>query len=121
MECPNRDLNPGLHNSYLWTYDLYVPVQNAFDAGKSITRVGERGLGPGNQDCFGPCEMASSRQASAIWGRKQSRFPGPTPCPSKGFACMCIVQGRINQRSIGSFMYMSSQWWLTLSGYKVVP
>ncbi len=30
------------------TYDLCVPVRNAFDAGKSITRA--RGLGPGNQD-----------------------------------------------------------------------
>ncbi len=45
-------------------YDLYGPVRNAFDAGKSITRASGRGLGPGNQDFFkffGPCEMASSR------------------------------------------------------------
>ncbi len=28
------------------------------------------GLGPGNRDFFGPCEMASSRLASAIWGPK---------------------------------------------------
>jgi hypothetical protein len=31
------------HNSYLWTYDLYNPQHNAFDAGKSIT--GARGNG----------------------------------------------------------------------------
>jgi hypothetical protein len=67
--------------SYLWTYDLYRPICNAFDAGKSITRASERGWGPGNQDCFGPCEMASSHQASAIWGLKKSRFPGPNPLP----------------------------------------
>ncbi len=52
--------------SYLWTYDLYSPVCNAFDAGKSITRESGRG----NRDFFGPSEMASSRQASAIWGPK---------------------------------------------------
>ncbi len=33
------------------------PVHNAFDAGNSITRVSERGLGPENQDILGPCEM----------------------------------------------------------------
>jgi hypothetical protein len=40
--------------SYLWTYDLYSPVCNAFDAGKSITRATakwegeiETFLGPG--------------------------------------------------------------------------
>jgi hypothetical protein len=31
------------HNIYLWTYDLYDPVRNAFDAGKSITRQMGRG------------------------------------------------------------------------------
>ncbi len=56
--------------------DLYAPY-NAFDAVKSITRASERGLGPGNQDFFGPCEMSSSCQASAIEGPKKSRFPGP--------------------------------------------
>ncbi len=30
---------------------------------------------------FWPCEMASSRQASAIWGPKNSRFPGLNPLP----------------------------------------
>jgi hypothetical protein len=60
------------NSSYLWTYDLYGPVRNAFDAGKSITRASGRGLGPENQDFFGPCEMASSRWASAIWGPKKS-------------------------------------------------
>ncbi len=36
--------------TYLWTYALQGAVHNAFDAGKSITRVSERGLGPGNRD-----------------------------------------------------------------------
>ena len=53
--------------SYLWTYDLYGLLRNAFDAGKSITRASGRGLGPGKQDFFGPCEMLSSHQASAVW------------------------------------------------------
>jgi hypothetical protein len=62
--------------SYLWTCDLYGPVCNAFDAGKSITRASRRGLGPGNRDFFGPCEMVSSHL-----GPKKSRFPGPNPLP----------------------------------------
>ncbi len=32
-----------------------------FDADRCIMRARERGLGPGNQDFYGPCEMASSR------------------------------------------------------------
>ncbi len=31
--------------SYLWTYDLYGPIRNAFDMGISIMRSSERGLG----------------------------------------------------------------------------
>ncbi len=58
-------------NSYLWTYNLYGPICNAIDAGKSVTRASGRGLCPGNRDFFKPCEMASSRQASAIWGLKR--------------------------------------------------
>jgi hypothetical protein len=47
--------------SYLFTYDLYGPVRNAFDAG-SIHYGGKvGGLVPGNRDFFGPCEMALSR------------------------------------------------------------
>jgi hypothetical protein len=54
-------------------YDLYGPVRNAYDEG-SIHYEGKWegvGLGPGNRDYFGPCEMASSRLASAIWGPKK--------------------------------------------------
>jgi hypothetical protein len=84
LRLPGRDSNPSgrnaynlltallnptsPHNSYLWIYELYSPVRNDFDAGKSITRAIGRGSGPGNRDFFGPCEMASSCQASAIWG-----------------------------------------------------
>jgi hypothetical protein len=32
--------------SYLWTYDLYSPVHNALEAGKSITWASWRGFGP---------------------------------------------------------------------------
>ncbi len=39
---------------------LYGPVRNTFDKGNSITESG-RGVGPGNRDFFGPCEMASCR------------------------------------------------------------
>jgi hypothetical protein len=62
-------------------YDVYSHVRNAFDADKSITRASGTELGPGNQHCFGPCEMASSRRASAILGKKKSRFPRPNLVP----------------------------------------
>ncbi len=68
---------PGLLNCYLCTYDLYGPVRNAIDADRVHYEGNGRGLGPGNWDYFGPCEMASSRKASANWGPKKSRFPGP--------------------------------------------
>jgi hypothetical protein len=66
---------------YLCTNDLYSPVCNIFNACRYIIWVGGRGLGSGNGEFVGPCEMASSQQASAIWGPKNSRFPGPNPLP----------------------------------------
>ncbi len=54
-------------------------MHNVLDACISITRVSGRGLGPGILEFFGPCEMALSRKASAIWGPKNSRIPGPNP------------------------------------------
>jgi hypothetical protein len=74
-----------LHSSYLiylCTYDLYGPVRHAFDAGSIHTRASGRGLGPGNRDFFGPCEMASSLYASALWGPKKSRTRTPCLFPS---------------------------------------
>jgi hypothetical protein len=62
------------------------------------------GLGPGNQDFFGPREIAFSLQASAIWDLTPSHLPKMWICPHQKY-----LQGRINQRSIGSFMYMSFQ------------
>ncbi len=51
-------------------------MHNVSDACISITRASGRGLGPGIREIFGPCEMASSRKASAIWGPKNSREGG---------------------------------------------
>jgi hypothetical protein len=61
----------------------------------SISRASGRGLGPGNLDFLSPVKMAPSRRASAII----------VPFPHKNY----YLQGRINQRSIDSFMYMSSR------------
>jgi hypothetical protein len=52
--------------SYLCTYDLKGPVRIAFDADSihyegKWEGAGGWGLGPGNRDFFGPCEMASNR------------------------------------------------------------
>ncbi len=54
---------------FMHLYMIYTacPVRNVFDACRSITRASGRGLGPGNREFFGPCEMTSSRQAIAIW------------------------------------------------------
>jgi hypothetical protein len=58
--------------SYLWTYDLYGPVRNTFDAGKYIIRASGKGLGLEIETFFGTCETASNRQANALWGPKKS-------------------------------------------------
>jgi hypothetical protein len=54
--------------SYLWTYDLYDPVRNVFEASRSITRESGRGWALGNETFLGP-EMQKS-EASAIWAQK---------------------------------------------------
>jgi hypothetical protein len=38
-----------------------APMRNAFDAAAYMTRTNGRGLGPGNQEFFGSCEMAPSQ------------------------------------------------------------
>jgi hypothetical protein len=65
--------------------DLWFMRRNAFDAGKSITRARGKGVGP--------CAIASSLQASAIWG------PTPSTCPSTGFARIkCITYRAVSIR-----------------------
>jgi hypothetical protein len=34
--------------------ELYGPVRDVFDVGRSITRASGKGLGPGNRDFLGP-------------------------------------------------------------------
>ncbi len=53
--------------SYLWTYDLYGPICNGFDACRSITRASGRGLGPCNWDFLGRVKWHQTVRASAIW------------------------------------------------------
>ncbi len=53
-------------NSYLCTYDLNVPVGNSFDVGSIYYEGKWEVVGPWKLRLFWPCEMASSRQASAI-------------------------------------------------------
>ncbi len=76
----------------------------AFDAGKSITRESGRCF-------FRRCEMASSRQCHL--GPKKVEIPGPKPLPLVQVmdlpASKAFVQGCINQRSGGTFTYMSFQ------------
>jgi hypothetical protein len=72
-----------MKHSYLWTYDLYGHVRNAFDAGKSITRASGRGLSPGNRDFFGRCR----------WHRADTHY----------------AQGLMNHRCINSYKW-TDQW-----------
>ncbi len=60
---------------YLWTYDLdvYGPVCNVFDAGISVKRASGGGWALEIKTFFGPCKIALSRQANAIWGSKKSK------------------------------------------------
>jgi hypothetical protein len=105
--------------SYLWTYGLYSPVHNAFDAAKSITWASVRELGPGNGvEPLGECHLAPKQMAFALRLHailqcpKMSRFPGPNPLTLAlvmGLAeSKSIKQRRINHRSEGSFIHISS-------------
>ncbi len=64
-----------------------------------ITRASGRGMHPRNRDFFGPCEMASSRQAGAL-----AQVMDLAASKAKHY-----VQGRFNQRSIAGLMYKSCQ------------
>jgi hypothetical protein len=74
-----RTVTPQYQCSYLLTYDLYGPIHNFFDVGKSIMRPGGRGLGPGNQDFFGPVKWHQAIRRVPFGGRKSRDYQGPTP------------------------------------------
>ncbi len=66
------------------------PVDNAFDAGRYITRESGRGVGLWKLSLFGPCEMASGHLASAKYlGSKKVEISRAQPLPTypcNGFA-----------------------------------
>jgi len=64
--------------SYLWTYDLYGPIRNAFDAAKSITRTSVKGLGPENWDFSGPVKLYWAIRRVPYGAQKCRNFQGPT-------------------------------------------
>ncbi len=66
---------------FIYTYDLYSPVRNAFDTG-SIHYMGKwEGLGPGNLAFFG-LQIALAEGLDAIsQGAKKNRFQGPNLLP----------------------------------------
>ncbi len=90
------------------SYDLFGPVRNAVDAGKSIARASGRGV-------LGPVKWHRAVRQVSFWAQKSidSMAQPPSTCPSNGFARIksitYMIQGHINQRSTGSFMYMSFQ------------
>jgi hypothetical protein len=76
----------------------HCPVHNAFDAGKSKTTF------------FGPKWHSPNGSMPFHRAKKKSPFPGPKilpPAQVMDLPASKALQGRINQRSIGSFMYMS--------------
>ncbi len=88
---------PRLYICYLWTYDLYGPVRNTFGAAKSITRASGRGLGPGNGDFFGPCEM-SSTLIKFKWLKGEKDGDGTRQPPF--FQSKCKTRPRLSQLSL---------------------
>jgi hypothetical protein len=75
--------NSLLYNNYLCTYDLYGPVRNVFDAGRSIMWASGRGLAPGNGEFLVPCEMAR-----ADW---RVPFGAQTPPPPLLCSFHCLL------------------------------
>ncbi len=82
--------------SYLWTYNLHGHIHNAFGEGISITRAIARGMGPGNRDFFGSCDIA--------FGVQNRRYIGSSMymsfcilysvfclCPVSCVLCLCSV------------------------------
>ncbi len=57
----------------------------------SITRASGRGLGPGNCDFFGPCEMASSRHAG------ECHLVGPKKVENESIDFLYLCHQKRNQ------------------------
>ncbi len=81
--------------NYLCTCDLYTPVHNVLEAWIYIMWGSWKVLGPGIPEFFGPCEMATSRQASAIWGPKiPVEWRGGIILVQMIFTCLRCARGR---------------------------
>jgi hypothetical protein len=73
--------------SYLYTYDLYRPVHNVFDACRSITRASRRGLGPGNRELLGPVKWLQADRRVPFGTKLEISRSQPVPiCQSNGSA-----------------------------------
>jgi hypothetical protein len=85
-------------------YTAPVCTGSTFDAGKSITRASGTGLGPGNQDFFGPCEMASSFSGTYLLPLAQA-MDLPASKLQKHYWYVPAIPIRTEVQ--GSFMYTS--------------
>ncbi len=59
-----------MKHSYLWTYDLYGPVRNASDAGKSITRAVGGGWALEIETFLGPAKWRRAVRRWTFWAQK---------------------------------------------------
>ncbi len=59
--------------SNLWTYDLYRPIRNAFDAGRYITRGSGRGLGPEIETFWALWNGIEPLGECHLWPKQNSR------------------------------------------------
>ena len=100
----------GGYCNYLCAYDFHGPVHNGLMQASPPGGPLE-GMGPENWGFLGPWNATS--KTIAIWAPKIWNFQGP-PLPIAQViylpASKPIQQGHINQRCIGSFIYMRITW-----------
>ncbi len=93
---------------FIYTYNLYSPVRNAFDTGSIHYRGKWEGVGPYKSRLFWVPNGTRLRARCHFTGRKQesiSRAQPPPICPRNG-CCphqKNYAQGRINHRCINSY------------------
>ncbi len=80
-DCKQHGNSTGEQTSYLWTYDLYGPVSNAFYAGKYITRASGRGWALEMETFLGPVKWHPAGRG-VPFGAKKIWIYGAQPPPT---------------------------------------
>jgi hypothetical protein len=98
--------------SYLWTYDLYGPYVMLWMRENPLRGQVGGGWALEIQPFLGPVKWHQAVRRAPFGAQKSRDFqcPAPSHLPKEVMdlpASKHYVQGRVNQRSIGIFMYMS--------------